>query len=54
MVAEDEERKALQDIINNVKLSEGYLILARDIEVMETKTYMRPVLKILFPFLLYC
>ncbi|PRQ49910.1 putative armadillo-like helical protein [Rosa chinensis] len=38
MVAEDEEREALQDIINNAKLSEGYLTLARDIEVMEAKT----------------
>ncbi|PRQ22957.1 putative 26S proteasome regulatory complex, non-ATPase subcomplex, Rpn1 subunit [Rosa chinensis] len=38
MVAEDEEREALQDIINNAKLSEGYLTLARDIELMEAKT----------------
>ncbi|XP_004307052.1 PREDICTED: 26S proteasome non-ATPase regulatory subunit 2 homolog A-like [Fragaria vesca subsp. vesca] len=38
MVSEDEEREAMQDIINNAKLSEGYLTLARDIEVMEVKT----------------
>nr|XP_011466925.1 PREDICTED: 26S proteasome non-ATPase regulatory subunit 2 homolog A isoform X1 [Fragaria vesca subsp. vesca] len=38
MVSEDEEREAMQDIINNAKLSEGYLTLARDIEVMEAKT----------------
>ncbi|TXG55100.1 hypothetical protein EZV62_020356 [Acer yangbiense] len=38
MVVEDEDRYALQDIINNSKLSEGYLTLARDIEVMEPKS----------------
>ncbi|GFY99028.1 26S proteasome regulatory subunit S2 1A [Actinidia rufa] len=38
MVADDEEREALQDIINNNKLTEGYLTLARDIEVMEPKS----------------
>ncbi|XP_065873608.1 26S proteasome non-ATPase regulatory subunit 2 homolog A [Euphorbia lathyris] len=38
MAAEDEDREALQDIINNSKLSEGYLTLARDIEVMEPKS----------------
>lgn len=38
MCAEDEEREGLQEIINNTKLSEGYLTLARDIEVMEAKT----------------
>lgn len=38
MCAEDEERERLQEIINNTKLSEGYLTLARDIEVMEAKT----------------
>lgn len=37
MCAEDEEREGLQEIINNTKLSEGYLTLARDIEVMEAK-----------------
>lgn len=37
-VADDEERYQLQEIINNTKLSEGYLNLARDIEVMEAKT----------------
>ncbi|KAE8703079.1 26S proteasome non-ATPase regulatory subunit 2 [Hibiscus syriacus] len=38
MVADDEDREALQDIINNTKLSESYLTLARDIEVMESKS----------------
>uniref|UniRef100_A0A2P2M5D6 26S proteasome non-ATPase regulatory subunit 2 homolog n=3 Tax=Rhizophora mucronata TaxID=61149 RepID=A0A2P2M5D6_RHIMU len=38
MAADDEEREVLQDIINNIKLSEGYLTLARDIEVMEPKS----------------
>ncbi|KAK2663183.1 hypothetical protein Ddye_001757 [Dipteronia dyeriana] len=38
MVVEDDDRYALQDIINNSKLSEGYLTLARDIEVMEPKS----------------
>ncbi|KAK1326758.1 26S proteasome non-ATPase regulatory subunit 2 1A [Acorus calamus] len=38
MAVEDEDREALQDIINNVKLSEGYLTLARDVEVMEPKS----------------
>ncbi|GAV74064.1 PC_rep domain-containing protein [Cephalotus follicularis] len=35
---DDDDREALQDIINNSKLSEGYLTLARDIEVMEPKS----------------
>ncbi|CAI9759372.1 unnamed protein product [Fraxinus pennsylvanica] len=38
MSPEDEERESLQEIINNTKLSEGYLTLARDIEVMEPKS----------------
>ncbi|OIW08347.1 hypothetical protein TanjilG_03023 [Lupinus angustifolius] len=38
MVADDEDRELLQEIINNSKLSEGYLTLARDIEVMEPKS----------------
>lgn len=33
-----DDREALQEIVNNVKLSEGYLALARDIEVMEPKS----------------
>ena len=37
MAANDDDRKALQDIINNTKLSEGYLTLTHDIEVMEPK-----------------
>ncbi|KAG6667586.1 hypothetical protein CIPAW_01G111100 [Carya illinoinensis] len=38
MAADDDDREVLQDIINNTKLSEGYLTLARDIEVMEPKS----------------
>lgn len=38
LVADDEDRETLQEIINNSKLSEGYLTLARDIEVMEPKS----------------
>ncbi|XP_028086959.1 26S proteasome non-ATPase regulatory subunit 2 homolog A-like [Camellia sinensis] len=38
MAANDDEREALQEIINNTKLSEGYLTLARHIEVMEPKS----------------
>ncbi|KAJ9568023.1 LOW QUALITY PROTEIN: hypothetical protein OSB04_003989 [Centaurea solstitialis] len=38
MCADDDDREALQEIINNTKLSEGYLTLARDIEVMEPKS----------------
>ncbi|GFS34800.1 26S proteasome regulatory subunit S2 1A [Actinidia rufa] len=38
MAADDDNREALQEIINNTKLSEGYLTLARDIEVMEPKS----------------
>ncbi|XP_075669512.1 26S proteasome non-ATPase regulatory subunit 2 homolog A-like [Castanea sativa] len=38
MAVNDDDREALQDIINNTKLSEGYLTLARDIEVMEPKS----------------
>ncbi|KAJ9170913.1 hypothetical protein P3X46_018975 [Hevea brasiliensis] len=38
VAADDEDREALQEIINNTKLSEGYLTLARDIEVMEPKS----------------
>jgi 26S proteasome regulatory subunit N1 len=38
MCADDDEREGLQDIVNNTKLNEGYLTLARDIEVMEPKS----------------
>ena len=38
MVADDDDREVLQEIINNSKLSEGYLTLAQDIEVMEPKS----------------
>jgi 26S proteasome regulatory subunit N1 len=32
------DREVLEEIINNTKLTEGYLTLARDIEVMEPKS----------------
>ncbi|MCL7037279.1 hypothetical protein MKW94_003220 [Papaver nudicaule] len=38
MVSDDDERESCQEILNNMKLSEGYLNLARDIEVMEPKS----------------
>ncbi|XP_071723522.1 26S proteasome non-ATPase regulatory subunit 2 homolog A isoform X2 [Rutidosis leptorrhynchoides] len=38
MCADDGDREVLQEIINNTKLNEGYLTLARDIEVMEAKS----------------
>ncbi|KAF5176466.1 26S proteasome non-ATPase regulatory subunit 2-like protein, partial [Thalictrum thalictroides] len=38
MVVDDDEREVMQVLINNAKLSEGYLNLARDIEVMEPKS----------------
>lgn len=38
MCADDDDREGLQEIINNSKLNEGYLTLARDIEVMEPKS----------------
>ncbi|KAF5744081.1 hypothetical protein HS088_TW08G00674 [Tripterygium wilfordii] len=38
VASSDEDREALQEIMNNTKLSEGYLTLARDIEVMEPKS----------------
>ncbi|RWR80577.1 26S proteasome non-ATPase regulatory subunit 2 A [Cinnamomum micranthum f. kanehirae] len=39
MVPNENDRKVSQDIINNVKLSEGYLTLARDIDCMEPKSH---------------
>ncbi|XP_057953609.1 26S proteasome non-ATPase regulatory subunit 2 homolog A-like [Malania oleifera] len=38
MIADDGDREASTEIIYNSKLSEGYLTLARDIEVMEPKS----------------
>ncbi|KAK9167763.1 hypothetical protein Scep_002954 [Stephania cephalantha] len=37
-IMDADEREALQEIVNNAKLSEGYLNLARDVEVMEAKS----------------
>lgn len=38
MVADDGDREVLQELINNSKLSEGYLTLTHDIEVIEPKS----------------
>ena len=38
IAADDNDKEILQEIVNNTKLSEGYLTLARDIEVMEPKS----------------
>ncbi|KAL9252123.1 26S proteasome non-ATPase regulatory subunit 2 homolog A-like protein [Drosera capensis] len=38
MIPDDNLREEVQDLINNTKLSEGFLTLARDIEVMEPKS----------------
>lgn len=38
MIEDDGDREACQEIMYNTKLSEGYLTLARDIEVMEPKS----------------
>ncbi|KAL9340008.1 hypothetical protein Peur_066227 [Populus x canadensis] len=38
IASDDIDREVLEEIINNTKLSEGYLTLARDIEVMEPKS----------------
>ncbi|XP_047054790.1 26S proteasome non-ATPase regulatory subunit 2 homolog A-like [Lolium rigidum] len=38
IAADEMDKEMLQEIVNNTKLSEGYLTLARDIEVMEAKS----------------
>jgi len=38
MVADLDDRETLQEIVNDTKLSEGYLVLACDIEFMEPKS----------------
>ncbi|GAB2266610.1 26S proteasome non-ATPase regulatory subunit 2 A, partial [Dionaea muscipula] len=38
IILDDDIREQVQDLINNTKLSEGYLTFARDIEVMEPKS----------------
>ncbi|XP_058729124.1 26S proteasome non-ATPase regulatory subunit 2 homolog A-like [Vicia villosa] len=40
MAGNEDDREMLQDILYNSKLSEGYLALARDLEVMEAKSPM--------------
>ena len=50
MCPDDDEREAMQEIINNAKISEGYLTLARDIEVMEPKS-PEDIYKVISPLL---
>lgn len=38
MIENADQRDLFQELINNSKLSEGYLTLARDLDVMEPKT----------------
>jgi 26S proteasome regulatory subunit N1 len=38
VVGNEDKKELLQEIVNNSKLSEGYLTLARDLDVMEPKT----------------
>jgi len=38
MTDNEEQRELLQELISNSKLNEGYLTLARDLDVMEPKT----------------
>jgi hypothetical protein len=38
IAADENDKEVLQEIVYNTKLSEGYLTLARDIEVMEPKS----------------
>lgn len=38
ITTDENDKEALQEIVYNTKLSEGYLTLARDIEVMEPKS----------------
>lgn len=38
MIENADQRELLQELISNSKLSEGYLTLARDLDVMEPKT----------------
>ena len=38
IIGNEDKKELLQEIVNNSKLSEGYLTLARDLDVMEPKT----------------
>ena len=38
IVGNEDKKEFLQEIINNAKLSEGYITLARDLEIMEPKS----------------
>lgn len=48
---DDNDKEALQEIVNNTKLSEGYLTLARDIEVMEPKS-PEDIYKVMYIFII--
>mgnify|MGYP003703115897 CR=1 FL=1 len=47
IAADDNDKEGLQEIVNNTKLSEGYLTLARDIEVMEPKS-LEDIYKVIY------
>ena len=51
IAADDNDKEVLQEIVNNTKLSEGYLTLARDIEVMEPKS-PEDIYKVMYIWLL--
>ena len=54
IAADDNDKEVLQEIVNNTKLSEGYLTLARDIEVMEPKS-PEDIYKVMYIYCLpYC
>lgn len=47
IAADGNDKEGLQEIVNNSKLSEGYLTLARDIEVMEPKS-LEDIYKVIY------
>jgi 26S proteasome regulatory subunit N1 len=51
IAADDNDKEVLQEIVNNTKLSEGYLTLARDIEVMEPKS-PEDIYKVMYIFII--
>lgn len=53
IAADENDKEMLQEIVNNTKLSEGYLTLARDIEVMEAKS-PEDIYKVIYISLISC
>jgi 26S proteasome regulatory subunit N1 len=51
IAADENDKEVLQEIVYNTKLSEGYLTLARDIEVMEPKS-PEDIYKVTFVFII--